>query len=103
MGKRISNDLSLMGRLLLCLCLCSLTIHVFVDLNGHFNSPGRFQPFAEHRGELDHSEYEHEDDFVALTLAFTNVANTLASKTLATNFPAFSRSIRPLLPPPIAA
>ena len=101
MGKRISNDLSLMGRLLLCLCLCSLTIHVFVDLNGHFNSPGRFQPFAEHRGELDHSEYEHEDDFIPFGLLSVTDANPFGSKTISANCLVFSQSIPPLLPPPI--
>jgi len=103
MDKSNSNNLSMKCRLALCLFLCSLAVHQFVDFSGHFNSPSSFQPFAEHKGELDHSEYEHEDDFVPFGLLSATDANTLGSKTIAANSLAFSRSNRPLLPPPIAA
>lgn len=103
MGKRSLNALSVKCMWVLCLCLCSLVLHLLVDQAGHHSSPELFQQFAEHRGELDHSDYEHEDDFVPFTLAAANAVNTLASKTIASDFLAFSRSICPLLPPPIVA
>ena len=88
-------------RLLLYLCLCSLSIHLFVDVSGHLNIQEFFQQFVEHRGELDHSDYTHEDDFVPFSLASTNAPNALASNPITINFHADSRSICPLLPPPI--
>jgi len=103
LDKRRSNDLSVKSRWLLCLCLCSLAVHLFVYHTGNLNIPDRFQQFAEHRSEIDHPDYEQEDDLVPLALASANAANTLASKTLAANFLACARSICPLLPPPKAA
>ena len=101
MGKRKSNDLSMKCRLVLCLFLCSLAIHQLVDFSGHFNSSSRFQLFVEHRGELDHSEYEHEDDFIPFGLLSVTDANPFGSKTISANCLVFSQSIPPLLPPPI--
>ena len=102
MDKRSLKNLSMKNRLLLCLCLCSLAVHLYVDHTGHLNILDRFQQLAEHRGELELSNYEHEDDFVPFALASANAANTLSLKTSAANFVAFSRSICPLLPPPKA-
>ena len=102
MGRRSSTDLSVKSRLLLCLCFCCLSIHLFVDVSGHRNIQDLFQQIAEHRGELDHSDYEHEDDFVPFSLA-SKASNTLAAKAIAANLMAFSRSICPLLLPPITA
>lgn len=102
MGKSSLNALSMKSMLVLSLCLCSLAIHLFVDQAGHHSRPNLFQQFAEHRAELEHTDYEHEDDFVPFALESANAANQSASKTIAANFLAFSRSLSPLLPPPIA-
>ena len=101
MGKNSSKGVLPHVLLFLWFCFFSPITHVFIESTNYASSLDRFWQATEHLGGLEPSDFhDYDDDLIPFALIYAISASILALKTAAANFPAFSRSIYPLIPPP---
>ncbi len=104
MGKDLSGKLSNKLILFLWLCLIGLAAHIFIDnihqvefwgIARQITESGRIHSFAE--------LLEHEDDCMPFAFDSVDGAKSQTQELVTSQFPVFTISISPLLPPPKAS
>jgi hypothetical protein len=86
------------------LCLCNLVLRELAPHGGICPACTSHQHLAEHGGIPDPSHvHDHEDDFIFSGWAAPCANLTNTREIAAAEFPARSRALAPLLPPPKAA
>jgi len=102
--KKPANRLSVYPVVILCLCLCSLVIHEFMDGSRHIRALDAPRNMTEHGGIPDHPDsHDHEDDFVPSEQADTQIPAVSAVILRVARLPSSATFLSPLLPPPKAA